>query len=160
MQNIRHSVFETNSSSTHSISISRNTKTLVSLPTLHGEVHIGFGEFGWEQEKHYDAATKAAYIATYIFNNLSPSHNGESIPKRIRKMFEDVIKTQTGAKKVVYDKYDDRPDAYDAYGYIDHQSTDGYVDPIPAEVALKDAESLRMFLFNPDSYVETDNDNH
>lgn len=155
MINTRHSVFETNSSSTHSISISHDTKTLVSLPLKEGKVHVGFGEFGWEQETYNSTESKLAYAATFAFS-FKPDHKyggGDlGLHDKYKEMLETVLKRQTGAKEIIYDAGEESE--FYPYGYIDHQSMD------TAEEMYESLDTLRNFIFNPDSYFETDNDNH
>lgn len=149
MQQIRHAVFETNSSSTHSISISRNMKTLDFLPVEDGVVTIYGMEFGWDEDEFWDAPTKASYAMLY-------AHEWSTGDAHIH-ILTDVIKAQTGCTEVIY-AYDDGTPEKDEYpwGYIDHQSAeDGRLDYLFA-----DTETLRLFIFNPDSMLRTDNDNH
>jgi hypothetical protein len=145
MQTVRHNVFETNSSSTHSISISTaelNNTLLDSLPVdTNGEVHIYPGEYGWEYENYSAATDKASYCYVWAVQYGTEEH---------RSMLEQVLKKQTGAKKVVFQTSNDQ---YNPTGYIDHQS-----DDVGAEAFLSE-ETLRQFIFNKDSYFITDNDN-
>ena len=74
---IRSSVFETNSSSIHSIAIPRNCKAIDS-------VRFNIGEFGWE----WDVADAANYLYTAIcFNSDSESEVNEKI-KRLKNKTE------------------------------------------------------------------------
>ena len=59
MRVVRKSVFETNSSSTHSICISKSD--MINLPKV---VHFGFGEYGWEDNTVYNTAD---YLHTAIY---------------------------------------------------------------------------------------------
>lgn len=132
---IRHNVWETNSSSSHSLSIADATKEFV-LDTIYpdqdGVVTVKGGEFGWEWAKYNDADTKATYAAqqfAYSSNKLD--------------MLRQVIMEQTGADKVVFVGLED--------GYVDHQS-EGLLDDA-------DEEKLRSFIFNKNSWAFTGNDN-
>lgn len=138
MKHIRHSVFETNSSSTHSITIGSSTE-LNELPSVdeHGVVHVQYGEYGWEYETYRDVQSRMSYAATWAREYGKQEHT---------KMLVDVIKKYTHCKAVKFDDCD--------YYYIDHQSSD------VAEEAFKDEETLARFLFNKDSSFHTDNDNH
>lgn len=145
----RHSVFETNSSSTHSISISENIDGLLDTIVLdcNGNVVLSGGEFGWEIRTYNDALTKANYLLVYAMTCASSKPEYEDVLIK-------VIKDQTGCKEVVYDVqlYNDELD----FGYIDHQSTeDGQLDYL-----FEDENLMRQFIFNPQSTLETDNDNH
>ena len=48
--------------------------------------------------------------------------------------------------------------SYYPWGYIDHQSIEG--DGGAGEPAVESEGTLRNFIFNPKSSLETDNDNH
>ncbi len=131
---IRNSVFETNSSSSHSVSVADDTKEFVLdalYPDQDGIIEIEGGEFGWEWFKHNDAQTKASYIAQqfqYDENKLDT--------------IREVIMEQTGAEDVRFVGLDD--------GYIDHDSV-GILD--------SDKETIRQFIFNKNSWLFGGNDN-
>lgn len=151
---IRKGVFETNSSSTHSLVISEGTpETPQKIPVVevfsdstgkahHNCVVLTGGEFGWGYECYHDAETKANYLAVYV-KNFEPSR---------KEMFEEVLKKHTGAEEIVYDfgeEFEDRN-----YSYIDHQSSD-----VGAK-AFESTQYLENFIFNPESYLILDNDNN
>src|ERR1041384_1998628 len=97
MKQIRHSVFETNSSSTHSISISSDVRTLDTLYVdENGVVTIEGEQFGWDEETFRNAESKASYAMIYAHEWV-----GEDKDRYIQ-MLTDVIKQQTGAREVVY----------------------------------------------------------
>lgn len=135
MQKIRHSVFETNSSSTHSISINAlGTNNIINkLPVEDGVVKIYEGEFGWEQESYTDSAIKASYCFVYAKRD----------PQKLA-MLSEVITNEMQAP-VEFIATDD--------GYIDHQSWE------ICKEAFESKENLRNFIFNPNSVLTTDNDN-
>jgi hypothetical protein len=136
MINIRSNVFETNSSSTHSISISDNLDGILEtiVPNDNGIIILIGGEFGWEWEKYNDALTKANYCAVDNPNN--------------RDMLIKVIKEHTGAKDVVI-VVDESWNS----SYIDHQSG-GTSNKI-----FETEETLKNFIFNPKCWLFTGNDN-
>jgi hypothetical protein len=139
MKNIRLNVFETNSSSTHSITISAASRGMYdTLPVEDGEVVLSGGEFGWEWNKYNDALTKANYAM--VFSENHPAG---------RKMLADVIKKQTGAKTVLFKDNN--------YSYIDHQSGPG--EGGEGVKAFESEENLRDFIFSLDSWLFTGNDN-
>lgn len=132
---IRTGVFETNSSSAHSITLASATQQFI-LDTIYpdqfGRVYVNGGEFGWEWRKYNDAQTKLDYAYQ---GNVDV------------EMLERVVKEQTGATEVVFSK-----EGYES-GYIDHQSS-GTVN----EVCIDDART-RDFIFNKNSWLFTGNDN-
>lgn len=134
---IRSGVFETNSSSSHSISIGDENKHFVLdmlYPNKEGIIILLGGEFGWDWFKHNDALTKANYAA------VAHQHNPDLVI--------DVIKEQTGADHVVLAFTGD----YDGpnWSYIDHDS---------AGVCPSTKEELRNFIFNKNSWLFGGNDN-
>lgn len=144
---IRRGVFETNSSSSHSISISDSdiNDFLDTIPlTEDGYLVLTGGQFGWEWEKYNDALTKANYCAIYAINTYG-------VDSDKYEMLEDVLKTQTGANGVILDMSVDYGD--DNYSYIDHNSSDAVLS------AFDSKESLRQFIFNKNSMLFLGNDN-
>ena len=144
---IRKSVFETNSSSTHSLSISdigglyqtlRHSDGIISVP-------LGFYEFGWEQETYYDAESKLAYMMIYA-RDWSKGKE-----KEFFEILKEIVEKQTGCILI----NDESEGGYDN-GYIDHQS----VEDCDLHYMFYEPELIRQFIFNPNSYLETDNDNH
>lgn len=142
MKLIRNNVFETNSSSCHSITLSNDVCIFDTLyPNDDGNIILTGGQFGWEEEEYSDAFTKANYAAVDLFNN-----------EEKRRMFIDVIKEHTGCNDVVFDFSLDWNN--DEYSYIDHQSCGTVSD------YCNNKEELKNFIFNPNSILTTDNDNH
>lgn len=135
---IRSKVFETNSSSTHSLSIDDKAE-LVKQPfsdeeTKNGVVTIDQGEFGWEQETYHGVKDKLSYLYTSA---------GKDEGKRF--LIKQAVKDFSGLD-VVFGLDD---------GYIDHQSSD-----VCDDVWSGGIPSVIRFLFSPKSFFETDNDNH
>lgn len=131
---IRRGVFETNSSSAHSLSIAGPEKQFVMdvlYPNQNGVITLTGGEFGWEWFKHNDAETKANYAAVDFNGNETNT-----------EMLIEVIKEQTGAETVILDIGEN--------DYIDHDS----VGLVP-----KNKEELRNFIFNKNSWLFGGNDN-
>lgn len=145
----RESVFETNSSSTHSICISNKKDILDMLPVDDkGVCSIHPGEFGWEIADYSDAPTKASYCLA--FAKTEDPEDGSSIG--CEDMLREVVMEATGAKEVVFVKH--AGDGYTQFGYIDHQS-----HRVAANI-FESKKTLRDFIFNPNSTLHTDNDNH
>ena len=137
MKKIRRGVFETNSSSSHSISLGRATKKTQwdTLPVDKERVcTIHEGDFGWDTEEFTNPATKASYCFTYAKGD-----------PELMLMLGEVIKEQLGDDIDV--------EFIDADGYIDHQSLD------VAEEVFESKDTLKRFIFHPDSSLQTGNDN-
>jgi hypothetical protein len=148
----RQAVFETNSSSTHSLSISSSSTDLLDTLPLNeqGEVVLNGGQFGWEVEDYSDAGTKASYAAIYV-SDWSGKKSAE-----FKEVLDTVIKQQTGCSNVVYNFSTDWSSDARETSYIDHQSVEGG----QLDYLFEDPELLRQFIFNPRSVLHTDNDNY
>lgn len=146
---IRRGMFETNSSSTHSI-------TLSSGQIVHDKLHVNdanvctiyTGEFGWEIKSYFDAATKASYALTYA---MSASGDMRS---HLLDMLREAIQMEYGYDIKV--EFDINPNDNDwgTNGYIDHQSLDVCGD------VYNSVRDLHRFIFDRNSVLYTDNDNH
>jgi len=142
MNTIRKSIFETNSSSTHSISIDDTMINYSSItPDENGNIILIGGQFDWEEKDFYDALTKANYCA------IDQLRNESNI-----KMLKKVLIEQTGANDVILDFSGDYK--HKNWSYIDHQSLG------TSDEAFESEETLRNFIFGRESVLHTDNDNH
>ena len=141
---IRHGVFETNSSSTHSLTIAKDRKPEYEPvePDALGVLVLDGGIFEQKWERFNDALTKANYCAVYAYGN-----------QKQLNLLEEVLKTQTGATKVCSNFTTDWRAA--ECSYIDHQSLEARV----ADTAFSSAENLKRFIFSPKSWLFTGNDN-
>lgn len=153
MQTIRQGVFETNSSSTHSLSISSKDCLYDSVYVPEdGILLVPPMEFGWEEETYNDPMSKLAYVMIYIRDWI----RNDSKQEHATEVLKDLVCRHTGATDLVLDDKKNNWDRYEAY--IDHQSVedndlDHFFEP-GGELRLKE------FLFNPHSELKTDNDNH
>lgn len=132
---IRRNCFETNSSSSHSVSIAGTDKDFVLdtiYPDENGVIELNLRYFGWDWFKHNDAETKAIYALV--------AANGDSAAEQ---MIIDLIKEQTGAEKVVV--------VVDNEAGIDHQSVGTFYP--------SDRDTTRNFIFNKNSWLFGGNDN-
>ena len=87
MRQIRNGVFETNSSSTHSVSV-RCGKGLQQnwMPVGNdGYIHASLDEFGWEIETYRDQDAKLSYLLTmaYMKTRQASTVGLTSIPSRM-----------------------------------------------------------------------------
>lgn len=139
MIKIRRSVFETNSSSTHSICITKNNNA-VSLPD---KVVFAGRDFGWEQDIHYDTESKAAYLYTAI---CQLGRYGALDKSKLIQFIADTL-ANNGID------YEFMP--LDDECCIDHVSE---LDEFVASVCHS-ARRLLRFLFSAESFIVTGNDN-
>jgi len=134
MKKIRSKVFETNSSSSHSISIVEGEDEFYDTiyPDEKGIITLGGMEFGWEWERYTDVFTKASYCAQDCWND----------PHR-KSMLIELLQEHTGAVAIEFDDS----------GYIDHDSAG------TTHYAFVCKDTLKDFIFNPKSILFTGNDN-
>lgn len=139
---IRRGFFETNSSSSHSITFAQDFVLDNSLGVDEGICTIYAGEFGWEVVDYYDARTKASYALTYakVCGEID-----------LFIMLTEAIKEMTGCTYVEF-----KAIGHDDWGYIDHQSISSQVP----QGAFESKQSLINFIFNSETLLHTDNDNH
>lgn len=154
MRVVRFGVFETASSSVHSVTIgskdrSRWVKEHRRLFHVPGEIRIEGGEFGWGPETHDDAYTKASYAWTYLLETDQSSGP-------LRDMLERVLLQGPGVE--VVNLVEPERDRYGMGCYIDHQSLEDGPD-CPGARVFEDEDTLAAFVWG-NSELEIDNDNH
>lgn len=137
MKQIRNSVFETNSSSTHSIAISKE-------PVIIGKyIKFGIGEFGWEND--------CVDTADYLYTAILEQDNREDLLDRLKEILDNHSIEYEFAEPVWHkSSYGD----YLEYGYIDHS----YELREFLDVILSNENLLMRYLFG-NSNVYTGNDN-
>jgi len=145
---IRRSVFETNSSSTHAICISKGDYNIIN--------HIDFDvdDFGWECETYRTLYNKASYLITAILG-LDKETSDNYLNKLTDILDNNGIEYTLPELKVGSYEYDEKTVYYyDIDGYIDHASkTKEFLDAV-----LLDSDTLFRYLFG-DSMIVTGNDN-
>ena len=171
---IRRGVFETNSSSVHSISIVKDNFKC-SLPKKF--VINCNGEFGWEGDTYDDSSSKAAYlyqaIKYYTEKNVNVNDEKERIqglmdkfignlesygievvcPYRFTKITSMEIGPNENYDYVTF--VDENGNEPTVDGYLDHGSeAKAFVDYV-----LSSTENTVKFIFDYRSYIETGNDN-
>ena len=147
---IRNNVFETNSSSTHTITIGSDNYLDRNLYYGDNVINVYFGEFGWEIEEYADFYSRSSYAITLCKYNED----------RFNQVVDMISSYFGGLKVLVIQTNGVRIESYDELntdfaGYVDHQSWSESADEIFAS-----SESLYDFLFSDNSYFNTDNDNH
>ena len=153
MRTIRRGVFESNSSSTHSIAISKDK-----VPNVAGKhVYFGAGEYGWEQDCVEDTAS---YLHTAIVDSSTPAQYEERINK-IKEIL-DRYGVQYEFAPVKYKKSEYNPDyeyiefasPYYQWAHVDH----AYECAELINTLLSNEDLLIRYLFG-DSCIYTGNDN-
>lgn len=143
MFNIRKGIFETNSSSTHSVCISKHNN--YEIPS---ELRFEVGEYGWENEFLQGSTELASYLYTAIYEICTDRDEINSFKNYIYDTlgkygcecdFEEPECTRWGLSE----------------GYIDH----AYELRDFLESIRRSERKLMRFLFSPDSFIITGNDN-
>ena len=156
---IRKGVFETNSSSTHTMVIATNLPE--GEPVLPEELRFRYGEFGWEHGELKTPKEKASYLYTALVYEL---YNEASLwnqyilfiantlkENNVNAIFEgeitSEIRTNDSGTYIVY--------VTDPESYVDHGSEAlEFVDAV-----CTDKELLINYLFSDKSFIITGNDN-
>lgn len=162
---LRKSVFETNSSSTHSICIN-STGDYMIPEKIHFE---NDGCFGWDWDTYNDVYAKAGYLYIALLErchwNCEDKNNTEQLLNSVKEVQNKLTSmlTELGVKEVTFDDvkineyiYNDETHRYISFGgYIDHtEDLDDFITAV-----MSDKELLAHYLFCPDSCVITGNDN-
>lgn len=152
---IRRSVFETNSSSSHSVTISdeelSDFKALAKSELREGVIRAKLreGGYGWEWYRYYSPGAKIAYLVAQVTRGRRSGGSGQDITADVRE-YRDVdrmlskIERATGCRVSVIGA-DRCP--------IDHDSVGVGIE------VLSDEDAMMRFIFGQASYVETGNDN-
>lgn len=171
---IRRGVFETNSSSVHSISIIKdNFKG--SLPK---RFVINYnGEFGWEGDTYDDSISKAAYLYQAIKYYTEKNANVNDEKERLQGLMDKFIgNLESYGIEVVcpyrFTKITSMEigpnENYDYVAFVDENGNeppdDGYLDHGSeakefVDYVLSSPENTVKFIFDYRCYIETGNDN-
>ena len=170
---IRSGVFETNSSSMHSVTVEKAENYDINpyVRTEDGIAHFNFGEYGWEYNRYNDPWNKIEYALTMVAETEDYQSIQDFYETNGFKMIEDSVKKHTHCDKIIVDNLNEiKVHYYTNYkgeetcwveheGYIDHQSsTDSYLS---LQEFLDDyGLTIDRFLFDRNVTLITDNDNH
>lgn len=148
---IRRGVFETNSSSTHSISIDTSER-FIKIPK---KLVFKAGEYGWEFHRYSSAEDKASYLFTGII---------DAYQKEEAEKYLDIIKEwleEEGVEEIEFPEITYSEEGWSSkvngsdYFYVDHASE--LLDFL--EWIFQTKDHLIRFLFSPRSFIATGNDN-
>jgi hypothetical protein len=141
MKTIRRNNFETNSSSSHSISIAPGNLDQTIFPDEEGKIVLKGGQFGWGPYEIEDALTKANYCVVAFIND-----------EGYLEMLKEVIIEHTKCEEVEIVADLDYNSKY--WSCIDHQSSG------TAQSVIYSKEDLKNLIFNSNSVIYIDHDNH
>lgn len=159
---IRRNTFETNSSSTHSLSLSPVETFDFKEPVY---LEVWFGEYGWGYDVLRTPEEKLSYLFTaaqYERGWGEYDHTKDELLELIKSFRDDLQALLYGTNVYLseIDEYVFRDDYY-PMGYIDHQSVGEYEcsDEVYS-YATSSTGNLMNYLFNELVEVIIDNDNH
>lgn len=155
---VRSNIFETNSSSVHAITVTKN------------KPEIGFrfcnfrvGNFCWEHRKYYDRDDKASYLWTCIIGLFTSWRDGElRLSKRnvTYQKYKKAIKQALinagfeGNDIVFQEDFEKDLLGNNIYGVVDHNPGKEFI-----EALVFNEDRLIRFLFSDESTITTWNDN-
>lgn len=157
--NFRNQIFETNSSSTHSICISQKEEKLAIPKEIKIDLNRDEYEFGWSYEKWDTPEEKLAYLILgivgrnwYYTSLVEATAQIEKVLTRLKEWgVENVV-----IKGINFDLYS--KDIYlstDCNSYLDHSAETGEL----IEYLLERGDNLKNFLFSSKSFILGGNDN-
>lgn len=172
IRQIRRNVFETNSSSVHSISISNRGTLETSCLYVDDETNkigVGFGEFGWGYDRINSQSEKLEYLLTMA---ISTDGRELSTPEEFYetegfKLLNDEIAQYCDCNgieitsEIKSDSYThgEKTQYYLDYdGYIDHQSSEDY--STLKDFLEQNGTTVIDYVFNSKVSMIIDNDNH
>lgn len=141
---IRRSVFETNSSSTHSICISKAPAEIKN----DASVYFRIGEYGWETDTEYD-------VSSYLYTAILMFDDYEELLTKLKSILDkNNISYEFEEPEFSHTNYNGVKHSYLENGYIDHyEETREFVNTV-----LSNEDMLMRMMFG-DSVVYTGNDN-
>lgn len=139
---IRHAIFETNSSSTHSLVFGGGISfQSINPKDFPNGIRLEGGDYGWGPYEIHRWQDKANYCFTYAIQKADV---------HLLAMLKKVLNDYTGLDI----DFASDGDEYHPCGYIDHQSEDVCGEAYESEEKLKD------LIWGIKSYIIIDNDNH
>lgn len=185
---IRKSVFETNSSSCHSLCIKKGDSANIAIPTdVHfdkdGVLTFELGCYGFGNYNLPDFNKKISYLMTYLLMSMSNAVKDlelvftaihDVIPFTKAMLFSEKLEDDMSEnQKLTVASFDETTNKiqihldnlkvieqnFESYDYyIDHESI-GLLSPILADLRNNNSSSLKRLLFVDESYIHIDDDN-
>ena len=170
MYKIRKNVFETNSSSMHSVSVYKNNFKL-DPPNLRinnkNMVVSGFDDFGWDIQDYISQDSKLRYLLTMVMEYNAYGEDFEIYQDKDFKKIEKVVKDYCNCdgieidSEIKFEKYSycgEMMYYWDFDGCIDHQSLEYFFGV--NDFLNSWGVTIKEFIFSPNVVLHTDNDNH
>lgn len=151
MRQVRRNVFETNSSSTHSICIATSRNTELTYPA---KMYFRCEDFGWARDKLISPEDKAAYLYA-SFLSLNSRDKAQEIMAFIMKTL-DSVGVECEFETPIYRNYGGG-EFYVQNASVDHCGEDDHQRFVDKTTSNKGR--LLRYLFSNESFVLTGNDN-
>ena len=154
--------FVSNSSSSSFIVISQSGEDVsyelrkkyeAGITTLVVDGELGHTQFDWEKKEYNDFGSKLVFA--YLQAHYLIEYKDERGNKWLA-MLEEVVKENLGVNEIEWNVTTKYNDDEKTWAYIDHQSAS--YEGMNIEMFVNKT-SLKLFLFNTYSYIETGNDN-
>jgi len=164
MKQTRRGVFETNSSSTHSLSIQRSGNLTPSnlIVDYDNKVHVSFGEFGWEIESYSSQMEKLSYLCTMVVETEARQIESEEEFYKLDGFvaINLAISEYCNCDGIVVEDASFKVEDWglDHSGYIDYQSCEDYSSL--SEYLNDYSTDVINYVFNSGIVLHTNNDNH
>jgi hypothetical protein len=165
MFSIRKNVFETNSSSSHSIAYYKSSvgidQTIEQdyLGNTEGELHITLGRFGWAWETLDTAYRKLQYLLTNLACKLDCNIWYDDVSEEDIENMRDTLYSSWEFQQLLYyvRKNTNFTDIMvdDLEGYVDHDSLRSIEDL----VTMAGCDYMEDFIFSSSVRIRTGNDN-
>lgn len=155
MRQVRNSVFETNSSSTHSVCITRERNAEMVYPE---KLHIRCQVFGWEERKLVTPEDKAAYLYATILT----LYNRKEVESAKNRIFTFLGEAGVECDFEQAEYYGRSGKFFLWYNICENARVDHAYDgelPKFVENVLRNRGRLLRYLFSDESFVLTGNDN-
>lgn len=151
MKTIRQHSFETNSSSTHSLTINHMAQR---PEPIEAGTEIPIGEFGWEFRSYNSFEDKASYFWTIVSEVFE---SADWYIKNYKEKFDNCLKIKT-ILEGIGEKYGVTfQDPKEKWGYVDHGTE--HLENFMSYYNLTDPDELEKILTDPDICIQTGNDN-
>ena len=142
--NVRHGVFETNSSSTHALVImdTEYDKNLENKKTK-----VITGEYGWESKKYSSIEDKLSYLLTWAVG-MGDTHFYLYLRDTFPNIEFNVLLLNAGLVDLA-----EIDASGNSYAYIDH------ISDLDVRAFRDSKELLKSFVFGSKNFIQTGNDN-
>lgn len=147
---IRNDVFETNSSSVHTLTF-KNDLEPSRLMKHNGYTYAYYDKFGKDYERYFDQQDKLNYLISYLYYILGCPSREEIYESYEFSILQEAICEYAGTKGLRIAKNPAEPD-------IDHQSQPYSCGSFISEGTYYNKDYMKNFVFNPQVGFQTDCD--